>query len=220
MKKVFNLALTIAVAAACSSASAGVLTFEGITPTVNGDGEIIQNGYETITTRGMGAIIDGTDPDRCDVLVCPAGSTYYAALNDGGVSFGLSGSAFNLSGLDFAFLLPVDSRIGFSVGQLIATGRDGTSLLSVSQDFAMQVNGKYGFAHWNFDGSTFGQSRFTEVTFSACLYTDTLACVNPAGNQAQFAIDNIAFVPEPGTMPLFGLSLLGMLAAYRRRKSA
>lgn len=220
MKKIVSLALTTALATACLAASAGVVTFEGLTPTVYSNGEQFTKGEQQFTVRGQGgfdgAIIDGTDPLRCDVTVCPAGSTYYAGLNDGGLSFGLGGNAFNLSGLDFAFILPVDALVDFAVGQLVVTGSDGSQ---VSKDFAMQVNGLYGFSHWNFDGS-FGQSRFTQVTFRACLYDGNGACVNPAANQAQFALDNIAFVPEPGTAPLFALSLLGMLAAYRRRKSA
>lgn len=220
MKKIVSLALAMAVATVCSSASAGVVTFEGLTANIYTNGDTIIDGYQTITVRGQGgfdgAIVDGTDPNRCDVAVCPAGSTYYAGLNDGAVSFGLSGNEFNLSGLDFAFILPVGALVDFSVGQLIATGNDGSV---VTKDFAAQVNGQYGFAHWNFDGA-FSQTRFTEVTFSACLYTDAGACVNPAANQAQFALDNIAFVPEPGSVPLLALSMLGMLAAYRRRKSA
>ncbi|HZV65409.1 MAG TPA: NF038120 family PEP-CTERM protein [Telluria sp.] len=219
MKKIVSLALAMAVATVCSSASAGVVTFEGFIPSISSNGDTLVNGNEVITTRGQGgfdgAIIDGTDPFRCDITVCPAGSTYYAGLNDGGLSFGLSGNAFNLGGLDFAFILPVDGLIDFTVGQLIATGSDGSV---VSKDFAMQVNGQYGFAHWNFDG-LFAQTRFTEVSFSACLYTDVGTCVNPAGNQAQFAIDNIAYVPEPGSVPLIALSLLGMLAAYRRKSA-
>ena len=58
------------------------------------------------------------------------------------------------------------------------------------------------------------------VTFLACLYDAKGDCVNPAGNEAQFALDNIyARVPEPGSL---GLALLGlgmMAGVARRRRS-
>ena len=219
MKKIVSLAIVMTVATVCASASAGVVTFEGFAPGIYANGDLLTDGARQITVRGQngfdGAIIDGTDPNSCDIAVCPAGSVYYAGLNDGAVSFGFSGNTFNLSGVDFGFILPVSAIVGFTVGQLVVTANDGSS---VSRDFALQdaSTGLYEFMHWDFDGA-FRQSRFTEVTFSACLYDGTGACVNPAANQAQFALDNIAFVPEPGSLPLFALSLAGMLAAFRRK---
>ena len=221
MKKIVSLAIAMAVATVCAPASAGVVTFEGFAPGIYTSGDVLTDGAQVITVRGQngfdGAIIDGTDPNSCAIAVCPAGSMYYAGLNDGAVSFGFSGNTFNLSGVDFGFLLPVSQIVNFSVGQLLVTANDGSS---VSRDFALQdaTTGLYGFTHWDFDGA-FRQSRFTEVTFSACLYDGTGACLNPAGNQAQFALDNIAFVPEPGSLPLIALSLAGMLAACRRKSA-
>lgn len=221
MKKIISLAIAMAVATVCASASAGVVTFEGFVPNIYTNGDVLTDGAQQITARGQngfdGAIIDGTNPYRCDITVCPAGSTYYGVLNDGAVSFGFSGNTFNLSSVDFGFILPVSAIVGFSVGQMIVTGNDGSW---VARDFAPQdaTTGLYGFTHWDFDGA-FLQSRFTEVTFSACLYDGAGACVNPANNQAQFALDNIAFVPEPGSLPLVALSLAAMLAAYRRKRA-
>lgn len=224
MKKIVSLAVAMAFASACTSAWAGVVTFETFAPGIYTNGEVLTDGARTITVRGQGgfdgAIINGSDPFSCDIAVCPSGnsSMYYAGLNDGAVSFGFSGDTFNLTSVDFGFILPVDLQLSFSVGRLIATGNDGST---VSQEFSLQnpITGEFGFMHWNFGGA-FAQSRFTEVTFSACLYTDSGACVNPADNQAQFAIDDITFVPEPGSLPLVALSLAGMLAACRRRKNA
>jgi hypothetical protein len=223
MKKSVSFAVAMAIASVCSSASAGVVTFDNFAPSVLEGGEVLIDGMQTITVRGTngfyGAIINGSDPTSCDIAVCPAGnsSKYYAGVNDGGVSFGLSGSLFNLTGVNFGFILPLDALINFTVGQLVVTGNDGSS---ASKDFALQdLNGDYGFAHWDFDGP-FSQTRFTEVTFNACLYNTAGACVSPAGNQAQFGLDNIAYVPEPASLPLVALSLAAMLAAYRRRKCA
>lgn len=224
MKKIVTLAVAMAFASVCSSASADVVTFEAFGPGIYSNGDVLPNGAQMITVRGQGgfdgAIINGSDPTSCEIAVCPAGnsSNYYAGLNDGGVSFSLSGGLFNLTGLDFGFILPLGGLVDFAVGQLMVTGNDGTM---ISKDFALQdpITGQYGFAHWDFDGA-FSLARFTEVTFSACLYTNANTCVLPAGNQAQFALDNISYVPEPGSLPLLALSLAGMFAAYRRRKSA
>jgi hypothetical protein len=224
MKNSVSFAVAMAAASVCGLASAGVLTFDNFDSGIYSNGDMLTDGAATVTVRGQGgfdgAVINGSDPTSCEVAVCPAGnlSKYYAGLNDGGVSFGLGGDSFNLSGIDFGFILPIDALIGFTVGQLVVTGNDGTS---IAKDFALQnaSTGDYSFAHWNFDG-LFGNTRFTEVTFTACLYTDAGACVNPANNQAQFALDNIAFVPEPASLPLVALSLAAMLAVCRRRKSA
>lgn len=222
MNKIVGLAVAMAVATVCTSASADVVTFEGLTPNIYTNGDTIMQGNALLTTLGQGgfdgAIIDGTDPNRCDVAVCPAGSTYYAGLNDGGVSLSFADNTFALTGVDFAFILPTPALLGASVGQLIVKGSDGSS---VAQDFGLQgSDGQYAFMHWNFDGA-FAQTRFTQVTFSACVYNaDRSSCDNPAGNQAQFAIDNIdTSVPEPGSLPLVALSLMGMMAIYRRRTS-
>jgi hypothetical protein len=224
MKKIISLAVAMAFASVCGSAAAGTVTFESFGPGIYSNGDVLTDGAQTITVRGQGgfdgATLNGSDPFSCFIGVCPVGnpSIYYAGLNDGAVSFGLSGNAFNLTGLDFGFILPAPAQLGQSVGRLIVMGNDGTT---VSQDFSLQnVDGDFAFAHWNFDGA-FGLMRFTEATFSACLYNaDRSACENPAGNQAQFAIDNITFVPEPGSLPLVALSLAGLFAATRRRKSA
>jgi hypothetical protein len=126
-------------------------------------------------------------------------------------------AAFGLQSIDFGFILPVNTLVGFSVGKLILTTNDGAT---ASKDFGLQDgNGKYNFSRWDF-GSDFAPARFTEATFQACLYDGTGACVNPANYQAQFAVDNLTYVPEPGSLSLVGLSLAGMLAAYRRRRSA
>jgi hypothetical protein len=228
MKTIAKLAMALAVASACASVSAAVMTtgtidFESFMPGIYTNGDTLVQDTARITVHGQnvfdGALVNGRDPSSCDVAVCPAGNgtNYYAALNDGGFSFDLSGSQFGLASIDFGFILPVDALVGFSVGKLIATANDGTT---ASQDFGMQDgNGDYRFTRWNF-GNDFNQVRFTEVSFSACLYDGNGDCVNPAMYQAQFAVDNLTYVPEPGSLPLMALSMGGMLLAYRRRKSA
>ena len=103
--------------------------------------------------------------------------------------------------------------MNFTVGQLVITGDTG---VSVSMDFAQQVNGVYNFSRWDVQGLGLVNS----ATLFACLYTDSNSCINPAGYQAQFAVDNLTYnVPEPTGMALSALALAALIAARRRNKA-
>ena len=235
MKKLIDLALALAATAVCSVASAGVVTFEGYDPSVYEAGYQFSNGFDKFTVLGLpggfsGAIVQGSDASSCIIVVCPMGnpSRYFAGLNDGGLSFMRTDMSILLSSLDFGFVLPVDGLVGVSVGQLQITGTDSLGATTqIAKNFSGQnAAGKFEFSRWDI-GGTFAQTRFTQVAFNACLYLLDGSCSfdnNITQNQAQFAIDNIAFdniasVPEPASMALVGVSLFGMFAAGRRRKS-
>ena len=230
MKKSIHLALALAAAAACSVASAGVITFESFAPTVYSGGDVFGSGNDKLTVLGQsgfsGAIVQGSDASSCTIAVCPVGnpSRYFAGLNDGGLSFMRTDMSILLSSLDFGFVLPVDGLVGnVAVGQLRITGTlSNGDTTSVAKNFSGQnADSKFAFSRWDIDG-TFAQTRFTQVAFNACLYLTDGTCSFDSDftqNQAQFAIDNIAFVPEPASMALVGVSLFGMLAAGRRSKS-
>lgn len=227
MKPFIKQALALAALTACSLASAGVLTFNGQAPNIFAGGDTFMEGDVKVSVLGpvdnfAGALLDGADPFSCFTAACPGGnaSMYFAGLNDGGMNLMLAGSDISLTSLDFGFIapLPVPGLTGF--GQLVLQGlfADGSSMFA-SRDFSGADNsGNFSFSRWDIDGA-FSTSRFSSINVMACLYTDTGTCVNPADNQAQFGVDNIAFVPEPGSMALVGLSLAGLAAVRRRRAS-
>ncbi|MFY7867592.1 NF038120 family PEP-CTERM protein [Roseateles sp.] len=219
MKKFVQLSLAIAAAAACSMASAGVVTFEGNT-NVYGNGESFNLGQQRLTVGEGGVIVNGSDPFSCTITACPVGnaSNYYVGLNDGSLTLQTERRAY-LRSLDFGFVLPVDGLVGFSVGQLMVIADDGTT---VSQDFGLQnANGKYEFSNWNL--GAFSNNHYSSFTFKACLYTEQGDCSSVSDltmGQAQFAIDNISYdIPEPASLALVAASLGGMFFAGRRRKS-
>lgn len=222
-------AVVAATVLACAAASAGVITFESFAPTIYSGGDMFGSGNDKLTVLGdpngfVGAIVQGSDASTCTVAVCPVGnaSRYFAGLNDGGLSFMRTDTAILLSSLDFGFVLPVDGLVGVSVGQLQITGTDRMGATTqIAKNFSGQNAGKFEFSRWDI-GGTFAQTRFTQVAFNACLYLTDGSCSfdnNFTQNQAQFAIDNIEFVPEPASIALVAISLGGMFVV-RRRKSA
>ncbi|MFG6448890.1 NF038120 family PEP-CTERM protein [Roseateles sp. BYS180W] len=230
MKALCAAALTVATLGG-TAAQAATITFNDLTPTIFAGGEEFYSGSGALTSLGdanglTGVVVDGTDPNRCDNLTCPsASSTYFAALNDGGLNLrDLNGSPLYLQSLDFAFLAPVPmvgQPGGF--GQLVLSGTkaDGSTLV-VRQDFtAANSQGSWDFTAWNLAGSSFATTAFTSVTLSACLFDNGGSCGNPASNLAQFAVDNISYVtavPEPTTYALLSLGL-GVLSLARRRNA-
>ena len=224
MKKIFHTTLALAATLACSMASAGggTITFNSALPNIMTNGDVTLEGNAVVTTLGQNGF-DGAigDQSSCFLAVCPGGNgtQFYSALNDGGLSVKLAEGGLSMTGLDYGFVLPLDLLIDFSVGKLVVTGFSfGGGSTTISRDFELQdALGNYNFAHWDFDAS-FATGWFESVTISSCLYNGNGDCVNPAGNQAQFAVDNIdyLYVPEPGSMALVGLGLFGLLAARRR----
>lgn len=226
MKLVIKQILAAAAVTACAAASASVVTFEGLDPTIYATGDSFANGGANLTVVGgnffSGALINGSDPNTCSVAACPTGnaSKYFAGLNDGGLNVA-AGGGITITSLDFGFLAPtpVPGLSGF--GRLVVEGifADGSSYYTSTEFSGSDANGNFGFKHWNL-GDGFSNYRFASVNVFACLYSAQGSCVSPADNQAQFGVDNIDYtVPEPGSLALVGLSLAGLAAARRRRQS-
>jgi len=102
-----------------------------------------------------------------------------------------AGGSFGLASLDFGYF-----DLGDTPGQLAITG------LVNGQAVAMQTLALGAMATAQFDGAWRGLS---EVTFSAT---------------SGFQLDNIAAVPEPGSVALLVLGLGGLVLTRRRRAPA
>lgn len=233
-RKTIN-AVAGALALFCAApAFADTITFESIAPSGYFAGETVNEaGYDILMLDGPfgganGVVMDDGD---CAVAACPAGATgqYLGVLNDGGVSFALTDNAlagFNLGGFDFAFIAAVGGLPNFNYGRLQLSGllADGTSLMTAFDFPAQNANGDYVFSGANLDNS-FRSAVFKSLTFNACMFDDSLNCVNsldnPAFYTAQFALDNLQLnavnaVPEPVSFLLVGLGM-GAMALGRRR---
>lgn len=228
MMKLMKKALALAALAACGTASAGLLTFDDLAPTIYAGGDLVSQTDVSATVLGdpagfAGALANGADPFSCSVTACPGGnaSNYFAGLNDGGLNLSAGGRFVSLKSLDFSFVGPMPITGLANFGQLVVEGLglDGNTVVESREFGAADANGEFSFASWDLSAG-FASTWFSGVNVYACLYTANGDCVNPAGNQAQFAVDNLAYaVPEPSSIALVGLSLAG-LAALRRRRSS
>lgn len=219
--------------ALCSAAPAMAdrINFESLDPTIYGGTETFNEAgyqFEVIDspvspggTGFAGAIGDGADPYLCEVAACPTGNSshFYVGVNDGSLKIAREDQlAFRLYALDYAFLAPIGGLPGYSYGQLVVTGITvGGGSVQATFDFPALVGGASPFSSANL-ASQFGNTLFSNVTISSCVF-DNLSCINPAGNQAQFALDNLvlAAVPEPETYAMLGLGLAAIGLVARRR---
>jgi len=76
--------------------------------------------------------------------------------------------------------------------------------------------GAFNFASYDLSATTFGNTsfRFVRVLGYAC---DATGNCNRSANLANYALDNLVTVPEPGTWALLGLGLAGLGVFSRRR---
>ena len=205
--KLIGKAVSIAVlaAAAVSTANAGYVTSftDGQTTTVAGATVYDFEGGKPANYAGPGSVVNYSVSGG---TAAPAGddSYYYTVaypLQSGVGTFTAdAGSSYNYFGLYWGSIDDYNSLSFYSEGSLIAT-ITGTDVIAAGTALGDQsAAGSNRYVNFLFDTS------FDRIDFST--------------TQFAFESDNHAFasVPEPATLGLFGLGMLGAGVARRRKK--
>jgi len=238
MRKSLRLLAAITSAMLCTGAAlAGpVITFEnpGLTgapfaPLLSHGDYLIEGDFVMAMDAGkagssgndlVGSLINGADPSVCAILICPRNNAtqYLAALNDGiPYLFKLDGSTFGLDGFSASFIANGITAPPAIAMLLRVQGFLGNGLVA-QQDFLLPglVNGGLDFASYAFNSTFRG---LTEVDFIGYACNAAGSC-NRTSDLGQFALDDISVIsaiPEPSTVALVGLALVGVGATRRRR---
>jgi hypothetical protein len=237
-QKLMGAALIAAAAAAVPAHADAIIGFEGPVDyngqTAGGD-VYSEAGYSTyffanVPGGGIGTATGqffNNNYGTCDTasMACPVGhaGTYYGALNDSYIDLvNDEGLGFHVRSFDAAFIGGSPTLSSYpAIPALLRLQGITAAGTSLTQDF--QLGGAtaagFTFGHFNTTG-TFASTQFVELlAFGLVCNSTGSSCTAFNSNRAQFGIDNINVVPEPGTFAMVGLGLMGLAGALRRRKS-
>lgn len=170
----------------------------------------------------VGTLVDGNDvASTCITVICPTNNStqFLAMLNDGLPYIGrLDGAGFQIQSFDASFIAASGVVVPSTALLLRVYGftADGGVFF---EDALLPgpVNGAYGFSTYALS-DTFSGRSYIEVDFYG-YSCDALGNCSRSRDTAQFALDNITFVPEPSSLALFGLAVAGLAVARRRRNA-
>lgn len=219
-------------------AQAGVVRFDtGYSmPVVHGD-VWVESGYklefdayhpDADGSTAVGSIIDGSDPWPCVEMACPISGdgSYYGAFNDSVVwlSSVTQRAQFQLKSIDASFIGAFPNLGAYpAVSGLLRMQAFRADNSYEVIDLPLFGPGANGF---QFDTYTllepWSTMNFVEIAMFGMVCNISGNCSAFNSNQGQFAIDNIvlAEVPEPTSVAIFGLGMMGLVAGARRRKAS
>jgi hypothetical protein len=214
------LGVALCLPVASQASALGRVDFEAAPPlTVFGPGQADSSYSEAgfrFTPSGNDAQVDLSFCSAPDFCAVGNDTQYLTAFNDASVTITAeSGGAFSLGSFEASFVpSPALDYSSLSILLTLSGALSGGG--TASQTFALLGTGAgdYLFSGYSVDEAL---RNTTALTISACFF-DGSSCVHSSGlstNDAQFALDNLAFVPEPSALWLAGLALAG-LALTRR----
>lgn len=175
----------------------------------------------------VGSIITPGFSD-CTDMACPVNNqtSYYASLNDGYADIIHLDPQVRMSvnSFDASFIGGVAALSGYPVvsGLLRIQGilANGASVTETYQLAGPSATG-FQFAHYETTAG-FRANLFTEIlVFGFACNASGSSCTAFNSDRGQFALDNLNLtdVPEPASLALFGLGLVGLTVAARRRQA-